>query len=92
MWPRDSKECSEGIHKLIGEQPGFLREVLRTRQVAGLAGFPGLRDKTANFFEQILLRGAQLLSFGLLKILLRHGNVFVGSALEVGLLTGRKLR
>lgn len=51
LLPWDSTERSEGIHKLTREKPGFLREVLRTRQVAGFAGVPRLIDKTVNFFE-----------------------------------------
>ena len=64
-------------YQLDGEETGFLCEILSTRPVASLASLVRLGQETADFFDQIVLRSAQLLIGGLLKILLRGANVFV---------------
>ena len=83
---------SEGLNELDGEEAGFLGEGLGAGPVAAFAGFFGLGQEAANFFDEILLRGVQNFAVGLLQIFLRDIGVFVRGTAHAGLIAGRKLR
>jgi hypothetical protein len=75
----------EGLHEFDGEQAGFLRQILRAGEIAGLDGFTRLLNEPADFFFQIILRRASLSAAGELEILFGDTDVLIGLAFVVGL-------
>jgi len=69
-----------------------LREGLRAGPIAAFAGFVGLGQEAADFFDEIVLRGTQALAGCLLQVSLGDAGVFVGLVFQAGLIPWRKLR
>ena len=65
---------------------------LGARPIAGFAGFFGLGEEAANFFDQVALRCVQDFAVGLLEIFLGDAGVHACAAAHGGLIAGGKLR
>jgi hypothetical protein len=78
----------ERSDKLDRKHTSFLCEILRARPIACLTGLTRLSEEAADFFYQIVLRGAQLLVIHLLEVFFGYADIVIGLALVACLIAG----
>jgi len=63
----------ESLEEVEGEEIGLLGKVLGALPVSGLYGLLRLIEKAANFVDHVFLRGVEIMTVSVMKILLSCG-------------------
>ncbi len=80
------------VQEVDGEDVGFLREVARAHPVGSAHGLVRLSQEAADFLDQVVLGGVELLAVGCLETAFGCLDLVARALLRRGLLLGRKPR